>query len=165
VMTICSVESRTPRTTFIDREESAKRFGAEVMPNLDLLHRVAYRYTGRRSDAEDLVQETLTKAWAGFASFAAIANFRRSERRPREELSDGLTDTQLGSHGRHTSIGLPSAEDRALSLVLDEAITQALAMLPAVLHDVLWYADVEGLKYREFAARTGQRCLRTRRVE
>jgi RNA polymerase sigma-70 factor, ECF subfamily len=149
----------------------AARFSAEVLPNVDQLHRVAHRYTDQRCEAEDLVQETLTKAWAGFASFTpgtnirgwlirimantAITNFRRAGRRPAEVLADAFTDDQLGAQAGHTSIGLPSAEDQALSRVTDENLVRALAVLPAPLRVAVWYADVEGLKYREIALRMG----------
>jgi RNA polymerase sigma-70 factor (ECF subfamily) len=147
------------------------RFSAEVLPNVDQLHRVARRYTDQRCEAEDLVQETLTKAWAGFASFTpdtnirgwlirimvntAITNFRRAGRRPAEVLADAFTDGQLGAHAGHTSSGLPSAEDQALALIADETVVRALAGLPGSLRAAVWYADVEGLKYREIAVRVG----------
>ena len=38
-------------------------FEALVRPHVDHLYRVAYRFTGRREDAEDLVQEVLAKLY------------------------------------------------------------------------------------------------------
>jgi RNA polymerase sigma factor (sigma-70 family) len=40
-----------------------QRFDALLRPHVPLLYRVAYRYTGRREDAEDLVQDLLTKLY------------------------------------------------------------------------------------------------------
>jgi len=46
------------------------------MDHLDALYRVARRLTGRDDDAEDLVQETYTRALAGWSSFTANTNLR-----------------------------------------------------------------------------------------
>lgn len=42
---------------------AAAAFEARVRPHLQALYRVAYRLTGRREDAEDLVQDLLTKLY------------------------------------------------------------------------------------------------------
>jgi RNA polymerase sigma-70 factor (ECF subfamily) len=164
-------EIDTVTTMSVESTDLAARFGMDILPHVDRLHQVAYRYTRQLSDAEDLVQETLTKAWVGFSSFVpgsnarawlfrimantAMSNFRKTRCRPRENLTDGFTDDQLRSEARHTSRGLPSAEDQALALIGDETITEALAALPAILREVIYYADVEGLRYREIAAIMG----------
>ncbi len=78
-------------------------FERAVSPLRAELQRVARRYTGNAHDAEDLVQETLAKAWTGFGSFDPgtnlrawlfrimvntwISGHRRTERRPRELLT------------------------------------------------------------------------------
>jgi RNA polymerase sigma-70 factor, ECF subfamily len=47
-----------------------------ALDHLDALYRVARRLTGRDDDAEDLVQETYTRALAAWSSFAADTNLR-----------------------------------------------------------------------------------------
>jgi RNA polymerase sigma-70 factor, ECF subfamily len=164
-------DSRTSTTAFAHSTELATRFETEALPLLDQLHRAAYRHTRHRADAEDLVQETLIRAWVGFASYTpgtnirawmlrimvnvAISTHRRSERRPAEVLAEAFTDDQFAAAARHSSTGLPSAEMQALSLVADEALTKAFAELPERLRTVLYYADVEGFKYREIASLMG----------
>ena len=41
-------------------------FARDVLPLVDQLYRAARRYTRNTADAEDLVQETMVKAYAGF---------------------------------------------------------------------------------------------------
>lgn len=45
------------------------RFDAAVLPELDVLYRVARSITGNADDAEDLVQDTLLRAFRGMAVF------------------------------------------------------------------------------------------------
>src|SRR5258708_40347207 len=56
--------------------ELAARFEQEALPCRDLLYRCALGLTRSPADAEDLVQETLTKAWAAFGGFRAGTNIR-----------------------------------------------------------------------------------------
>lgn len=50
-------------------EPSAGQFNELVMPHLDLVYRIAFRLSGSRHEAEDLVQETFLRAYRGFAQF------------------------------------------------------------------------------------------------
>ncbi|MFW6094312.1 MAG: RNA polymerase sigma factor [Pseudomonadota bacterium] len=58
------------------RATQASRFDALLRPHLRLLYRVAYRYTGSREDAEDLVQELLTKLYPRTAELEQIHDLR-----------------------------------------------------------------------------------------
>jgi RNA polymerase sigma-70 factor, ECF subfamily len=53
-----------------------QRFDALLRPHVPLLYRVAYRYTGRREDAEDLVQDLLTKLYPRTARLEQIEDLR-----------------------------------------------------------------------------------------
>jgi RNA polymerase sigma-70 factor (ECF subfamily) len=128
------------------------------------LQRVARRYTGNAYDAEDLVQETLAKAWTGFGSFDPgtnlrawlfrimvntwISGHRRTERRPREVLTDTFSDAQLAGD---RSSAHPSAEVEALLGLPDGRLRQAFAALPAALSRAVYYADVSQYAYKEIA--------------
>ena len=56
------------------------RFQRDVMGLRPDLQRTARRYTANAWDAEDLVQETLAKAWVGFDSFQPGTRTLRSTR-------------------------------------------------------------------------------------
>lgn len=144
-----------------------ERFERDALPLLDTLYRAARRYTGNAADAEDLVQETMMKAYAAFHRFEEgtnirawllriltntwIKSYRRSQCRPAEILSEGLTDAQLHHHAGHSSTGLPSAELAALESLGDDEVRQALEQLSEEQRLVVYYADVEGLSYKEIA--------------
>jgi RNA polymerase sigma-70 factor (ECF subfamily) len=154
------LSSCRPRTA--DDPALAERFERDALPYVDQLYRAAMRYTRNRSDAEDLVQDTMMRAYAGFATFREgtnlrawlfrvmsnswIGNYRTAQRRPHEVLTDQLTDAQS-----YASAGLPSAEVEALARMTDGEVRSALDALPVGQRLAVYYADVEGLKYAEIA--------------
>ncbi len=68
--------------------------------------------------------------------------------RPEEFTEQRLVD----SYSRSASAGLRSAEDQALDSLPDNDIKSAMQTLPQQFRDVMYYADVEGLRYQEIAA-------------
>ncbi len=149
-------------------EDLRARYLRDVLPLVDQLYRVARRYTGNRADAEDLVQETMTKAYAGFHRFADGTNvrawllrimtntwvnsYRRAQRRPDEMLADDITDPQWAAAAQHTSVGMQSAELVVLESMGDDDVRNALQSLPEGQRLVVYYADVEGFRYKEIAS-------------
>jgi len=142
------------------------RFERDALVLRDELSRAARRYTANAHDAEDLVQETYIRAWAGFDSFQPgsnlrawmfrimvntwISGHRRSQRRPTETLTDAITDAQLmAESGRHHTE--PSAEARALQLLPNGELVRALQALPEALQTVVYQAYVCQLPYQEIA--------------
>ena len=51
------------------RESEADPFSTYVLPELDVLYRVAMSITRNRADAEDLVQDTLLRAYRAIERF------------------------------------------------------------------------------------------------
>ena len=144
------------------------RFERQVAPLLGDLHRHALRMTRHHADAEDLVQDTLAKAFAGFDSFRPdgniaawlyrilvnthISNCRKTQRRPAQHLSEGITDLHLLRGAAHSGMGLPSAEDQALKRFGDQDLVAAMRALPEQFRTTVYYADMQGLPYKEIAA-------------
>ena len=137
------------------------------MPLLDQLYGGALRMTRNPQDAEDLVQETYLKAYKNFDSFTPgtnlkawlyrimtntyINSYRKKQRRPLETSADEVTDYQLYSSSSHDSTGLESAEVEALKAMPNSRISEALNALNEDYRMVVYYADVEGLAYKEIA--------------
>lgn len=145
-------------------DDLAARFERDVVPLLDQLYRAARRCTQSHADAEDLVQETMVKAYVGFASFqdgtnlrawlytimnrTRINHYRTAARRPAEWLADDVGDYVLSAAAQQSARRM-SAEAEALESMGDYEIRQALQKLPEAQQLAVYYADVEGLRYKE----------------
>jgi RNA polymerase sigma-70 factor (ECF subfamily) len=137
-----------------------------VLPYARQLHAAALRLTGNAADAEDLVQETYAKAFAGFGTFEPGTNLRAwlytieanafygscraRRRRPREFPLDVVEP----SAPDRTAV-VSSAEEAALARMPDPALKRALRELPQRLAATVYLADAEGYTYAEIAATTG----------
>jgi RNA polymerase sigma-70 factor (ECF subfamily) len=148
--------------------ESSTRFEREVLPLRDLLYRNAIRMSGNHADAEDLVQETMMRAFTHFDSFRSDTNlkawllrimtntyinsYRKRRRQPRQCSAEHLTDQYLTeANARSAATELRSAEDHALDLLPDNDIKAAMQALPGIFREVVYYADVAGFRYQEIA--------------
>ena len=148
-------------------DELLHRFEAEALPLLDQLYGAALRMTRNPADAQDLVQDAYMKAYQAFGSFKEgtnlkawmyriltntyINNYRKAQRRPTESSAEDMTDWQLAETAKHDSVGLESAEVEALKNIPDKRIQDALMSLGDDYRMVVYYADVEGLAYKEIA--------------
>src|ERR1700752_1230874 len=143
-------------------DDPAARFINGVMPLVARLPRAARRYTRTAADAEDLVQETMVKAYAGFHTFTAgtnvrawlfriltntwITSYRTAQRRVDEVLAADVAEVWP------TAAKNPSAELAVLEAMGDDEVRDALQALPDGQRLVVYYADVEGFRYKEIAA-------------
>lgn len=66
----------TPMKVIESDDDVKVRFPAEVWPLVDVLHRGARRLTHNDADAEDLLQETLVRAFTGFRNFRPGTNLQ-----------------------------------------------------------------------------------------
>jgi RNA polymerase sigma-70 factor (ECF subfamily) len=148
-------------------EQRRARFEREAMPLLDQLYSAALRTARNPADAEDLVQETYAKAYAGFHQFkpgtnlkawmyriltnSYINSYRKRQREPQQSDAADVEDYQLHRADTHSSSGGRSAEEVALDHLPDSDVTRALAQLPEEFRLAVYFADVEGYSYKEIA--------------
>lgn len=100
-------------TTRSNRKELTRRFVDDALPLFGQLRDRARQMTHNMVDAEDLVQETVLRAYVAFSSFCDetslrawllrimtstyINGLRREQHRPSEYLTDGITDRQAAA--------------------------------------------------------------------
>ncbi len=148
-----------------DAELTARFERDAIPPLLDQLYGGALRMTRNPADAEDLLQETMVKAYSGFRSFREggtnlkawlyriltntyINSYRKKQRQPAEYPTEEITDWQLAANAEHSSTGLRSAEVEALESMPDSEIKEALQALPEDFRMAVYYADVEASRTR-----------------
>ena len=76
-----------------------------------------------------------------------INNYRKAMRRPAECLTGEVSDYGTGAAPSRRA----SAELEALDLMGDDEVREAFAQLPEAQRMAVYYADVEGFRYKEIA--------------
>ena len=130
-------------------------FETEALPHLDRLFRLAMWFERNRSDAEDLVQETMMQALQSFHRFRPGTNCRawlatilqnvRSNRR-RARGRSPLVDDPDDRIGQTTPFVPPVPQE-----LTDEELLGALGRIPVLFQEVIVLCDVEELTYKEIA--------------
>jgi RNA polymerase sigma-70 factor (ECF subfamily) len=152
-------------------------FEQEITGLLDRLYGTALRLSKNRADAEDLVAETVTKAWANFGSlhdrqcfrgwlFRILTNTFLSECRKTAPLSiEALAEAQGEDEEPAFSLfdrlhqpfllwwGNP--EQEFLNKVLQQDLQKAVDALPKVFRVPVILSDLQGLSYQEIAETLG----------
>ena len=162
-MTIAAVRN-TPESD----KDLAARFAREAEPLFDVLMRGARRLTRSDADAEDLLQDALLHAYAGFHTFQEGSNlkawlfrilynrwvsaYRAKQCRPAEVSVDNITERDLAGSAARLLAGLRSAEAEVLDALPDSEIKAAMDALPDSFRTAVYYADVQGYTYAETAA-------------
>lgn len=144
-------------------------FADEAMQYAPQLLSTALRMTRNRSDAEDLVQETMLKAYRSFGSYEDGTNLRAwlfriltntfintynaKKVRPQENDLAELESLYLYRHVGQMSDKLKgrSAEDEVFDLFTDDEVKHALEELPEVYLLPVLLADIQEFSYQEIA--------------
>lgn len=141
------------------------RFERDVLPFVGQLQRAALGMTRNRFDAEDLVQDTLVRAYAAFHQFTPGTNLsawlyrvlattflntcRKRRREPDQSLRGDFDE--LGVPVDRLAQPIRSAEAEALGRLPGSDVIQALRGLPAGFGAAIYLADIEGYPYKEVA--------------
>ena len=157
--------------TDTEAASARERFEREALQHLDALYRTALRMTRNPSDAEDLVQDALVRAYRFYDRFEQGTNFRawlfkiltntyinsyrRKQGRPQESSLEDTEDfylyNQINSDGPDV---VNDVEDTVLDRLSADEIQRAIDQLPPQFRTTVQLADVEGLSYAEVAEAT-----------
>lgn len=135
-------------------------FRSYVVPELEVLYRVARRLTGDAGDAEDLVQDTLVRAYRAIDRFdgryprawllTILRNtHRNSLRRRRPDLLDEEVAQRIparGDDGRQDGV-----DAQAMHHHLAPVVRDGLRRLSRDHRAVIGLVDLDGLTYQEAA--------------
>jgi len=129
-------------------------FEATILPHVESVFRFAMWLIRDRTEAEDIVQETLTQALQSFHRFQPGTNARAWML----TILRHIRSNRL--RARHRRPEVVEADDRLDALpavevtpqqVTDEDVLSALKALPPGFQEVIVLADVEELSYKEIA--------------
>ena len=147
----------------------AKRahFEREALVHLDTLYRVALRLTGSSADADDLVQETVLKAYKSWDQYqpgtnakgwlltilrnSFINEYRRRSRHPETVDVDTIEPFAVLSEEQEED----AQGGRFFDQIIDEEVQQAIDALPETFREALVLSDVEGMSYQEISSILG----------
>ena len=124
---------------------------------------IAYKFTGRHAEAEDLMQEILLKVFKSLDKFHQDADFStwlgsvarnycidhyRASKREKEVLVDDLVafDLAVSTSGVNPQRALEERDRRSF-------LRRGLDMLPEKLREAVVLRDLQGLTYQEMAER------------
>ncbi|MGI8684434.1 MAG: sigma-70 family RNA polymerase sigma factor [Acidimicrobiales bacterium] len=144
-------------------ERRRDAFTTHVVPEIDVLLRVARTLVPRPVDAEDLVQDTLVRAFRAIDSFdgrhprAWLLTIMRNAqvnrtRRRRPKLLDDPDELERISD---TDGAAASPEAIVVGAEFDAVVGEALGALPDRFRQVVELVDIDGLSYAEVAEVVG----------
>src|SRR5262245_2269418 len=149
-------------------KQKRNEFERQALAHVDALYGAAYRLTRNARDAEDLVQDSLLRAYKFWDSFQQDSNCKawllrivtntfinEYQRRKRSrEVLDAATAEQDATDGVlvHTSAGDKQSPDQALlQASVSDDVQRALEQLPDDFRTAVILCDMQGLSYKEIA--------------
>jgi len=143
-------------------------FSTLVEPQLQSLYSTALRMTHNKDDAEDLVQDTMFKAFRALDQFQQNTNFRawifrimintfitgyrKAVKQPKKISYDDMEEFFLYNRLDENKDLQETSKEEFLDNFFDDDIKEALENLPYQFRLVVLLCDVEGFSYNEIAS-------------
>jgi RNA polymerase sigma-70 factor (ECF subfamily) len=159
-----------------NNQEAARRdmFEKLILPHENSLYAPAMSLTHSASDAEDLIQETLLRAYDRFDTFRADGSprawlhtimrnlffnaYRKKSREPKQVSLDLFDPATSGRGGAGVAsavspqqLTVSSPERQTLSQMEGAAALEAVRALPIEYRQVVAMADIQGMPYQDIA--------------
>ena len=155
-------ETPQPAESVLAEAEKRASFEREALTHLDSLYRVALRLTGNPAEADDLVQETMLKAYRAWHQFekgsnakgwlltilrhAFINEYRRRIRHPETVDLDAIEPFSV-----FADVQDEDPQGTFFDRIVDDEVLRAIDQLPEQFRETVVLSDVEGLSYDEIA--------------
>ena len=144
-------------------DEKRARFEAEVLPHLDAAYRFARWLSASPSDAQDVVQEAMLRAYRGLDALrradakpwllAIVRNCHATAFR-QQRATVPLPDEDDARDGHAMIASTPGPEHDSIRRDDRRLLDRVMSTLPEVHREVLVLREVEELDYREIATVT-----------
>lgn len=139
--------------------DAQAKFDRYVRPEMDIMYRTAWSLTRNDADAQDLVQDTLVRAFRSLDRFdgryprAWLMTIMRNANinRVRKKTPDLLNDPDLTFERSTEFADMDDPESLVVEPQLDAAIENAFAELSSDFRQVVELVDLNGLAYQEAA--------------
>ncbi len=145
-------------------EQVKEAFGKLVEPHKETLFAGALQFTGNRTDAEDLLQETLLRAFVGFKRSqgiekprawlfkimrnAYINRYHKNRRQLARVSYEEAIDHKIDEVYVHTG---EDPKDKFFAKFMDAEVESALDALPEQFRESVILCDISGLSYDEIS--------------
>jgi RNA polymerase sigma-70 factor (ECF subfamily) len=156
------VEAPTER--IIDGRPLAERraqFEREALVHLDALYSFALKLARARDDAEDLVSDTMLRAFERWEQYHLGTNIRAwlftilyhvfVSRKRRIDAREVQQPDEPDGWGIFEAVGDLDPEGRFYDSFLDDEVTRAIDALPEEYRSAVVLSDLQGLRYAEIA--------------
>jgi RNA polymerase sigma-70 factor (ECF subfamily) len=138
-----------------------RQFEAEALAYLDALYSFALKLTRSRDDAEDLVSDTILRAFDRWEQYRLGSNIRAwlftilyhtfVSRKRRVDAREVQLPEDADGWSAYEAVGEVDPEGRFYDSFLDEEITRAIDALPDDYRSAVVLSDIHGLRYAEIA--------------
>lgn len=149
----------------LSREEKDEIFDSEFVPHANALYTFAYHLTFNEEDANDLVQETLLKAFRFIESYhigtnakawlfkilknAFINEYRKKAKRPYKVDYEDIASYHIADDNKY--VGILDLREEIFQGMLGDEVVKALNVLPVDFRTVIVLCDLQGFTYEEMS--------------